>query len=59
MDWFIHQQNLELFRRVLAHPVDEAQRAQVLKLLAEEEAKTHESRTRDKHPPSRTDETAA
>jgi hypothetical protein len=54
MDWFIHQQNLELFRRVLAHPVDEAQRAQVLKLLAEEEAKT-----RDKPPPPRADEEAA
>jgi hypothetical protein len=39
MDWFIHQQNLERFRRLLAHPADETQRQQLIKLLAEEEAK--------------------
>lgn len=39
MDWFIHQQNVERFRRLLAHPADEAQRRQLIKLLAEEEAK--------------------
>jgi hypothetical protein len=39
MEWFIHQQNLARFRRLLAHPADEAQRQQLLRLLAEEEAK--------------------
>ena len=39
MEWFIHQQNLERYRRLLAQPTDEAERRQILKLLAEEEAK--------------------
>ena len=39
LDSFIHQQNLERFRRLLAQSTDESQRAQIRKLLAEEEAK--------------------
>jgi len=39
MDWFIRQQNIERYRRLLAQPADEEQRLQLLKLLAEEEAK--------------------
>jgi len=38
MDWFIHQQNIERYRRLLVQPADEEQRLQLLKLLAEEEA---------------------
>ena len=39
MDWFIHQQNIERYRRLLVQPADEEQRLQLLKLLAEQEAK--------------------
>jgi hypothetical protein len=39
MEWFIHQQNLERYRRLLAQTADESERRQILKLLAEEEAK--------------------
>jgi hypothetical protein len=39
LDSFIHQQNLERFRRLLAQSTDESQRQQIRKLLAEEEAK--------------------
>lgn len=39
MEWFIHQQNLERYRRLLAQSADESERQQILKLLAEEEAK--------------------
>jgi hypothetical protein len=38
---FVHQQNLLRFRRLLADPADEAQREQLLRLIAEEEAKLH------------------
>jgi hypothetical protein len=39
MDQFIHRENLERFRRLLAQTTDEAQRRQLEKLIAEEEAK--------------------
>ena len=38
-DLFIHRQNLDHFRKRLAETTDESQRQQILKLLAEEEAK--------------------
>ena len=38
MDEFIHRQNLEHYRKLLVETEDEAQRQQVMKLLAEEEA---------------------
>jgi hypothetical protein len=41
---FVHQQNLVRFRKLLIEPIDQAKRQQILKLLAEEEAK-------DQHPP--------
>ncbi len=40
MEWFIRQQNVERFRRLLAQTSDESERQQILKLLAEEEAKS-------------------
>jgi hypothetical protein len=39
MEEFIHQQNLLLLRKQLAETQPQAQRLQLLKLLAEEEAK--------------------
>lgn len=41
LERFIHQQNLELYRKLLADPNnrDEARRRMLLKLLAEEAAK--------------------
>jgi hypothetical protein len=39
MEWFIRQQNLERFRRLLAQAPDEPERRQIQKLRAEEEAK--------------------
>ncbi|WP_168192787.1 hypothetical protein [Undibacter mobilis] len=39
MERFIRRQNLERFRRMLARATDEAQRRQLEKLIAEEEAK--------------------
>jgi len=39
MEQFVHQQNLLFFRKKLAETPHEAQRQQLLKLLAEEEAK--------------------
>ena len=39
MEWFVRQQNLERFRRLLTQSADESERRQLLKLLAEEEAK--------------------
>ena len=39
MDKFVHRQNLDNFRKQLANTTDPAQRIQLLKLLAEEEAK--------------------
>jgi hypothetical protein len=43
MDKFTHQENLALFRKKLAETKDEAQLKVLLKLLAEEEAKTNEN----------------
>lgn len=39
MESFIHEQNLVLFRKQLAETPHETKRLQILKLLAEEEAK--------------------
>jgi hypothetical protein len=39
MEWFIHRENLALFRKRLTEPCDEAERQVILKLLAAEEAK--------------------
>ena len=39
MQSFIHRKNLENFRRQIAETKDEAERSQLQKLLAEEEAK--------------------
>jgi hypothetical protein len=39
MQNFVHQKNLEHYRRLLTEASDEAERRQILKLLAEEEAK--------------------
>jgi hypothetical protein len=47
LERFIHQQNLELYRKLLADPndKDEARRQMLLKLLADEKAKDrHEVR---------------
>jgi hypothetical protein len=46
MEWFIRQQNLERFRRLLAQSPAEPERRQIQKLLAEEEAKEREAATR-------------
>jgi len=48
MDRFIHDKNLDHFRKKLAETTDERQRQQLLKLLAEEEAKDlHRPRAAD------------
>jgi hypothetical protein len=39
MERFVHNQNIERYRRLLLEPMDEARRQQILKLLVEEEAK--------------------
>jgi hypothetical protein len=39
MERFIHHQNLENYRKLLTRITDDAQREQILKLLAEEQAK--------------------
>jgi hypothetical protein len=39
MDKFVHEGNLKHYRELLAGRTHEAQRPQILKLLAEEEAK--------------------
>ncbi len=39
MERFVHRQNLERYRRLLTQVTDEAQREQILKLIAEEETK--------------------
>ena len=39
MQSFIHRKNLEHYRKLLAGSPDEAEREQLVKLLAEEEAK--------------------
>jgi hypothetical protein len=39
LERFIHRQNIEHYRKLLAETKDEAQRRQLVKLLAEEEAR--------------------
>ena len=39
MERFVHRQNIERYRRLLAETVDEAERRRIMKLLAEQEAK--------------------
>jgi hypothetical protein len=39
MEGFVHRQNLEHYRKLLAETTDEAQRRMLLKLIAEEDAK--------------------
>lgn len=39
MERFVHRQNLDNFRKQLVYATGEPQRQQILKLLAEEEAK--------------------
>ena len=52
MERFIHRQNLERYRDLLARITDEAQRQQILKLIAEEEAKDSSSPSKQtKRPP--------
>ena len=46
MEWFVRQQNLERFRRLLTQSADESERRQLLKLLAEEEAKERATHAR-------------
>jgi hypothetical protein len=46
MEKFIHDENIRLYRRLLADATDAERRSVLLKLLAEEEAK-------DQHPPER------
>ena len=46
MEWFIRQQNLERFRRLLAQSSTESERHQIQKLLAEEEAKERDAAAR-------------
>jgi hypothetical protein len=55
MEWFIRQQNLERFRRLLAQSSEESERRQIQKLLAEEEAKEREAATRPDGAASRSD----
>ena len=45
LERFIHQQNLELYRKLLADPNDKdgARRQMLLKLLADEKAKDRQS----------------
>jgi hypothetical protein len=48
MEIFVHQQNLLFFRKLLAEPQEEERRLQLVKLLAEEEAKNQNSRQSEK-----------
>jgi hypothetical protein len=47
MERFVHRQNIEHYRKLLAETTDEVRRRQVLKLLAEEEAKDLSARPND------------
>jgi len=44
MDRFIRRENIERYRRLLTETTDEAQRRQLLTLIAEEEAKDRPQR---------------
>ncbi len=48
MESFVHRQNLIHLRSVLAKTKDEASREQILKLLAEEEAKDASPRHKER-----------
>ena len=39
MDWFVNQQNIERYRRLLHKCADEAQRETIFNLLSEEQEK--------------------
>jgi hypothetical protein len=52
MDRFIHRKKLEHYLRLLTQTIDEAQRHQLLKLLAEEEM-TAQQPTREGDQPDR------
>jgi len=43
MDWFIHSQNLQRYRKLLEETTDEGKRRTILALLAEEQAKEEKS----------------
>ena len=47
MECFIHRENLEHYRRLLAQSANGEQRQQILKLLAEEEAKDQQQLKRE------------
>ncbi|MDP1961996.1 MAG: hypothetical protein Q8K93_07330 [Reyranella sp.] len=53
MQSFIHRKNLENYRSLLAKTLDEAERKQLLKLLAEEEAKEPRPKPKNDPPSSR------
>jgi hypothetical protein len=48
MDEFIHQKNLELFRRKLAEACSDEERCMVFTLLAEEESRVFAPETKDR-----------
>ena len=54
MEQFVHQQNIAIFRRLLSAQTDndDARRQRLLKLLAEEEAKSSLSPQQDVSPGS-------
>lgn len=39
MDWFIHDENLKLYRKVLAETTDETKRKALVELIRQENAK--------------------
>ena len=44
MEWFVSQQNIERYRKLLDRLTDEPQRRVLFKLLAEEQEKLRQSR---------------
>ena len=48
MEKFIHNQNLERYRKLLSETTDEEKRRQIEKLLAEEEAKDRPKQPKEK-----------
>jgi rubrerythrin len=44
MEWFVSQQNIERYRKLLDRLTDEPQRGVLFKLLAEEQKKFRQSR---------------
>jgi hypothetical protein len=47
MDRFIHDENLRHYRRLLERTTDPVERERILKLLAEEEARTDQASVSD------------